>query len=61
MRRYAAGCLRKELTVEQAGERACALMSPELHHLLTVGLEWTPEQHRRWLCHLLMAELFDSA
>ncbi|GEL19578.1 TetR/AcrR family transcriptional regulator [Pseudonocardia asaccharolytica] len=57
MRRYAAGSLRAGLSVEQAGERACALMSPEMHHLLTVGLGWTPEQHREWLCQLIVAEL----
>lgn len=57
MRRYAAGSLREGLTVEQAGERACALMSPEMHHLLTVGLGWTPDQHREWLCHLLVTDL----
>lgn len=59
MRRYLAGELRTGLTVEQAGERTCALASPELHHLLTVGLGWTAEQHREWLCRLLAAELLE--
>ena len=59
MRRYAAGGLRAGLTIEQAGERACALMSPEMHHLLTVGLGWTKEQHREWLRELLVADLLD--
>lgn len=61
MRRYATGHLREGLTVEQAGERACALMSPEMHHLLTVGLGWTPDQHREWLCQLLVGELLGGA
>jgi len=61
MRRYAAGYLRKGLTIEQAGERACALMSPEMHHLLTVGFGWTPDQHRQWLCQLLVGELLGPA
>lgn len=59
IRRYAGDSLRSGLTVEQAGERACALMSPEMHHLITVGLGWTPDQHREWLCHLLVTELLD--
>lgn len=57
IRRYAGDCLRAGLTIEQAGERACALMSPELHFLLTVELGWTRDQHREWLAHLLVAEL----
>lgn len=32
-----------------------------MHHLLTVGLEWTPDQHREWLCPLLVGDLLDSA
>lgn len=59
MRRYVAGSLRTGVTVEQAGERACALMSPELHHLLTVGLGWSLHQYREWLCQLLATELLD--
>jgi AcrR family transcriptional regulator len=61
IRSYAGDSLRSGLTIEQAGERACALMSPEMHTLLTVELGWTPNQHREWLSHLLEAELLDSA
>ena len=49
--------LRPGLSVADAGQRYCALTSPELYHLLTVELGWTPEQHRRWLNELLAAEL----
>lgn len=61
IRRYGAEALRPGLSVEHAGERACALMSPEMHHLLTVGLRWTPDQYREWLCPLLVAELLGPA
>ena len=40
-----------------AGERYCALASPDLFHLLTVQLGWTPEEHRAWLVSLLQADL----
>jgi hypothetical protein len=61
IRRYAGDCLRPGLTIEQAGERVCALMSPEMYTLLTVELGWTREQHTEWLCRLLMAELLGPA
>ncbi|MGQ0573899.1 MAG: TetR family transcriptional regulator [Pseudonocardia sp.] len=61
IRRYAADALRPGLSVEQAGERACALMSPDMHHLLTTGLGWTPDQHREWLCPLVVGELLGPA
>jgi hypothetical protein len=32
-----------------------------MHHVLTVDLGWTPEQHREWLCELLIAELLAPA
>lgn len=57
MRRYLTGSLRTGVSAEQAGERACALMSPELHHLVTVDLGWTVEEYREWLCRLLVTEL----
>lgn len=55
--RYVPDALRPELTIDQASERACALASPEMHHLLTVELGWTPRQHQEWLCDLLEVEL----
>ena len=49
--------LRPGLSAKAAGERYCALASPELYYLLTVDLDWTPEAHRKWLTQLLEAEL----
>jgi AcrR family transcriptional regulator len=49
--------LRPGLSVRAAGERYCALASPELYYLLTVDLGWAPEEHRLWLTQLLEAEL----
>jgi AcrR family transcriptional regulator len=49
--------LRSGLSADEAGQRYCALTSPELYHLLTVELGWTVEQHRQWLSELLAVEL----
>jgi AcrR family transcriptional regulator len=49
--------LRPGLSVAEAGQRYCALASPELYHLLTAELGWTAARHRRWLNELLAAEL----
>lgn len=57
IRRYFGDALRPGLTVAEAGERYCALASPELYHVLTVELGWTAEQHRAWLTQLLRTEL----
>jgi AcrR family transcriptional regulator len=57
IRRYFGDALRPGLTGDEAGERYCALASPELYHLLTVELGWTAEQHRAWLTQLLHTEL----
>jgi AcrR family transcriptional regulator len=57
IRTYLAEDLRPGLTAEQAGERYVALASPELYHLLTAQLGWTPDAHRSWLTGLLEAEL----
>jgi AcrR family transcriptional regulator len=57
IRRYLASDLRDRLSSEEAGQRYCVLASPELYHLLTVELGWTPEEHRTWLTELLTAEL----
>ncbi len=56
---YLNGALRPGLTVTEAGERFCALSSPELHHLLVVELGWPPERHQAWLTRLLETELLD--
>jgi len=61
IRRYLAEHLRPGLSVNEAGERYCALTSPELYHLLTIELTWTPQQHQTWLTQLLHAELLGPA
>lgn len=57
IRRYLGAALRPDLSVAEAGERYCALASPELYHLLTVELSWTAEHHQSWLSQLLRTEL----
>ena len=57
IRTYVGDALRPGLSVAEAGQRYCALASPELYHVLTVGFGWSAEQHRRWLTDLLRAEL----
>lgn len=52
--------LRPGLSVVEAGQRYCALTSPELYHVLTVEFGWTAEQHRRWLTELLQTELLGA-
>lgn len=49
--------LRRGLSVAEAGQRYCALTSPELYHTLTVEFGWTAEQHEKWLTDLLETEL----
>jgi AcrR family transcriptional regulator len=60
IRRYLGDALRPGLAVTEAGERYCALASPELYYLLTIELAWTADQHRAWLTQLLHAELLGS-
>ena len=60
IRRQLGDTLRPGLSVIDAGQRYCALTSPELYHLLTVELAWTPEQHRHWVTHLLQTELLGT-
>lgn len=57
IRHYLSEHLRPGLSVKEAGERYCALASPDLYHLLTVDLGWTPDQHRDWLTELVRTEL----
>ncbi len=59
--RYLGSALRPGLSVSEAGERYCALTSPELCHLLTVEFGWTASRHRNWLTSLLDAELLGSS
>ena len=57
IRNYLADDLKPGLSHEQAGQRYCALASPELYHLLTAELGWTADQHSQWLTVLLTTEL----
>ena len=52
--------LRPGLSVAEAGERHCVLVSPELYQLLTVELGWTANRHRAWVATLLEAELLEA-
>ena len=54
---YLGGDLRPGLSVAEAGERYCALTSPELYQMLTVEFGWSPVRHRTWLTELLVTEL----
>jgi hypothetical protein len=58
--RYLAGHPRPGLSVDEAGERYCALASPELYHALTVEFGWTADQHRTWLADLLETDLLGA-
>jgi AcrR family transcriptional regulator len=60
IRRYLRGDLAPGVTVIEAGERYCALTSPELHHVLTDQLGWRPDRYRRWLSEVLTHELLDG-
>jgi AcrR family transcriptional regulator len=57
IRRFLAADLTSGLSVTAAGERYCALASPELFHVVTRQLGWTTDQHRRWLGGLLKTDL----
>jgi AcrR family transcriptional regulator len=61
LRTYVAGELRPGLTFRQAAERYCALSSPELYHLVTAELGWTPKQHREWLAAMAQSDLLGPA
>jgi AcrR family transcriptional regulator len=57
IRTYLGDDLRPDLSVEDAGQRYCALASPELYYLLTVELGWSADRHRAWITELLHTEL----
>jgi AcrR family transcriptional regulator len=57
IRRFLDGDLASGLSIDDAAERYCALVSPELYHVLTVELGWSADRHRAWVAHLLRAEL----
>lgn len=55
--RFLGGGLRSGITAEEAGQRYTALVSPEVYHLVTVELGWSPRRCQRWLTELLEADL----
>jgi AcrR family transcriptional regulator len=57
VRQYLGDHLREGMSVSDAGQRYCALASPELYYVLTVEFGWTANQHRKWLTDLLEIEL----
>jgi AcrR family transcriptional regulator len=60
IRHYLAGDLKAGLSVADAGQRYCALASPELYHALTVELGWTAARHRHWLTELISSDLLGA-
>ena len=60
IREYLGSDLVPGLSVVEAGQRYCALASPELYHMLTVEFGWKPPRHRKWLTELLARELLDA-
>ena len=58
IRAYLDGDLAPGLSIAEAGQRYCALASPDLYHVLTVQLHWTAEHHQQWLTDLLHTDLF---
>ena len=57
IRRFLAADLKPGLTITEAGQRYCALASPDLYNLLTVEMRWSAEHHLDWLTDLLSIEL----
>jgi AcrR family transcriptional regulator len=57
IREYLGDDLRPGLPLAEAGQRYCALTSPELYQMLVVEFGWPPDQHRRWVTRLLTSEL----
>ncbi|MDP9464691.1 MAG: hypothetical protein M3P52_08715, partial [Actinomycetota bacterium] len=57
IRRYLGDELQSGLSIAEAGQRYCALASPDLYNLLTVELRWTREHHQVWLTNLMRTEL----
>ncbi|MBJ7601970.1 MAG: TetR/AcrR family transcriptional regulator [Candidatus Dormibacteraeota bacterium] len=51
------GVLRSGVTLDDAADRYSALLSPELHHLLTIECGWPLERYREWVTKLLIADL----
>jgi hypothetical protein len=45
------------MTERHALDVIYTLMSPEVHHLLTVERQWSADQYQRWLADTLCATL----
>jgi len=61
IRRYVGGELRPGLSVGEAGQRYCALASPDLYHVLTRQMGWTADHFRQWLTELVRNDLLGPA
>lgn len=61
IRRFVGDDLAPGLSIPEAGQRYCALASPDLYYLLTVELSWTADHHREWLTRLLETDLLGPA
>ena len=57
IRAYLDGDLTSGLSNAEAGQRYCALTSPDLYHVLTVQLHWTVEHHQQWVTDVLHTDL----
>jgi AcrR family transcriptional regulator len=57
VRAYLGRDLRNGLTSAEAAERYSALLSPELHHLLTVDRGWSQDRYEAWVAELLVRDL----
>jgi AcrR family transcriptional regulator len=60
IKRFLGGHLRPGLSIANAGDRYCAMTSPELYHLLTVELGWSAARHRRWVTEMLAVDLLPA-
>ncbi len=60
IRRFIADDLRPGLSIPEAGQKYCALTSPELYYVLTVELGWIPEKHRKWVTELMRVDLLGA-
>jgi AcrR family transcriptional regulator len=54
------GALRPGLSPARAAQQLAAILSPELHHLVTVQMGWSAEQHREWVTRLATTELLNQ-
>ncbi len=60
LRRTLPDGVHRGLTWKQASERFAGLASPELYHLLTKEMGWTPRQHHDWLVDVVATELLGA-